>query len=153
MNFTITRTINNNVFDTKMQFASYGALDITSDDEQSLLTDYPIMLEYSTITFSGKYTVTGKDVIASDTGDVVNMTIPNKRILLDKDFVAEYSISTSQILDSEIGSTALKTKELVAQAKCLLFENAIKTQITTLLTGVKAKDSNFAKQNPINITI
>jgi hypothetical protein len=153
MNLTINRSIDNNVFKTTMKFASFGGLDITSEEEQELLQDYPIVLEYNNITFSGKYGLNGKNVIIDETnGDTVSIIIPNKKIVIDESFIAEYAVSSLQVPDSELGEV-LTVKENICEAKCLLFEEKIKAAISTLITGIKAKDSDFGKNNPINITI
>ncbi|AAK79078.1 hypothetical protein BJV85_002895 [Clostridium acetobutylicum] len=153
MNFNTTQDVTNNIFTTTTTFDSYGNLAMTAEDEQALLKDYPLNLTYSAISFTGKYTVNGKDIVEDETnGDTVSLVIPNKIIPIDENFIAKYSIAAAQVLSSELG-TKLTTPELVAQAKCILFKDKVLAQINTLLTAVRAKDNNFAKTNPIKTTI
>lgn len=153
MNLTIKRDIDNNKFSTIISFASYGSLDITPEDEEALLQDYPVSLTYSDISFTGKYGVANKKVTKDDAaGDTITFVISNKKIPLDANFIAKYEINTNQILDSEIGAK-LNTKELICDAKCTLFEDKIQAQIGTLLAAIKAKGNEFESESPINVTI
>lgn len=106
MNIKYTEDIKDNTFSALLQFDSYGSLELSAEDEQLLLEDFPIQLVYADITFSGKYGLDDKNnVIKDDTnGDLVNFVIPNKKIFLDTNFKISYSINTNQILDSELGT-------------------------------------------------
>ena len=155
MNFNYSENINNETFSATLQFASYGSLGLSPEDEEALLTDFPVELVYSDITFSGKYGLdVNKNVIVDNTtGDTVNIVIPNKRVLLDNKFNIVYSINVNQVVSTELG-TKLTTPEDICIAKCRLFRDAVIAKITTLLTAVRAKSTDFAKSTiPTNITI
>lgn len=155
MNLTITRDITNELFTTTIQVTSLGSTDITPIEEENLLGDYPINLDFQNITFTGKFNVStvGNNVIVDETaGETITLSTPRRILAVNKDLIITYSISKVQILPSEV-QTKLSTAELVCQAKILLFENCIKTQLQTLMTNLKAKKNDFLLSNPINVTI
>lgn len=82
----------------------------------------------------------------------VRIALVDKMLVLNDNFQAKYEISKSQILDNEIGKV-LNSKELVCQAKIKLFEEKIKETAEMLLRELKAKNNNFDKETPIEVTI
>lgn len=155
MNLICKEDIENEVFSITLQFDSYGSLGLSPEEEASLLNDFPVNLVYSDISFSGKYGLDadGNVVVDDLTGDTVSLIIPNKKILLDSNFKIIYSISKSQITTNELGEK-LTTPEKVCIAKCRLFQKAVIAQVTTLLTSVRGKITDFASSTtPITITI
>lgn len=85
-------------------------------------------------------------------GDLVVLSIINKIIPLDDKFQVKYEVATSEILDTELGKQ-LKNKELVCQAKTILFETRVIDRIIELIKQTQEKDSDFEKKNPIEVII
>ncbi|GCD11775.1 hypothetical protein [Clostridium tagluense] len=152
MNLTITRGIENNKFTTLVAFKEFGGIGMTSEDEMALLQNYPIILTYGEITFSDKFKVVSGNVVQDSTGDTVTLILSERKTPLTQVFQVRYEVSTGQILDAELG-TSLISKELVAQAKCILFENKVKERITSLLTIAKTKNNSFEINSPIDVVI
>lgn len=152
MNLKITRDITNEVYSTTIAFDSFGDTVLTSDQEQKLLVDFPIILDYGAITFSDKYKITNGVISADATGDTVTIVPLAKKVPIVEAFTLSFSYSANQVLASEIG-TNLTTKELVAEAKVILFEDKIKTQIKALLDAIKAKGDSFDENSPTIVTV
>ncbi|WP_291567032.1 MULTISPECIES: hypothetical protein [unclassified Clostridium] len=154
MQLKIERDVKNNRFETIISFENYGGTDITAEDEKELLENYPCMISYKDLTFSGKFNIKDKEVVLdeSDNGETVTLTVMDKVFPLTENFQAKYEINIKDILDSEL-QTKLNTKELICQAKILLFEEKIVEKIKELIVDLKAKDNNFEKASPIHITI
>ena len=156
MNLTISRNVENNKFETLIAFESFGGMDITPEQEQELIGNYPIVLDTNDITFSGKFEVVNGEVIkvADDslTGETVTLVIPKRIVSIDNLLQMRYEITVSQIMDSELG-TLLTTKEQVCQAKVKLFEDKVIDKIKAMITELKTKDNSFESESPINITV
>lgn len=154
MQLKIERNVKDNKFETMISFEDYGGTDITAEDEKELLENYPCMISYKDLTFSGKFNVKDKEVVIdeSDEGESVTLTIMDKVLPLTENFQAKYEINTKDILDTEL-QAKLNTKEIICQAKVLLFEEKIVEKIKELIADLKAKDNNFEKASPIHITI
>lgn len=153
MNLTITRGIENNKFTTLVAFKEYGGVGMTAEDEMALLQNYPIVLTYGDITFSDKFNVVAGNVEQdSSLGETVTLILSERKTPVTEAFQVKYEVNANQILDSEIG-TLLTTKELVAQAKCILFEMKIKDRISALLAIAKTKNSSFEIDSPIDVIV
>ena len=156
MNFTITRKTENNVMSTTIAFASYGNGTITAEQEEKLLTEFPVSLTYDGISFTGKYspsTLNDNSVIADATaGDSVSLAVNNQSVPLDDKFQVMYSVDLNKIATTEI-QTHLNSKLLVCIAKLQCFEDKIQAQLNTILTDVRTKESAYIDQSPITVTI
>lgn len=156
MKLKITRNVNNNKFETMVEFEEWGGLDIEAEDEKELLANFPCILDYKNVTFSGKFKIENGEVVKADDKDEqceqVSISLVKKVLPITESFQAKYEVSISQILDEEI-KTILNTKELVCQAKVKLFENKISEEIKKLIDITKVKNNNFEKESPISIIL
>ena len=141
--------MSNNVRTMKVYVKSLGSLTLTPEAEQSIIDDYAPTLQYKDLTFTGKFNVdVNGNVISDETnGEVVNLSLVNQIFLINKDFQATFSIATKDVSDSELGASILKTKDKVAEAKCVLFKNVVTKAIETIITGIKAKENNFETES------
>jgi hypothetical protein len=128
-------SMDNNVRTMKIYVKSLGSLTLTPELEQSILSDYAPTLQYKDLTFSGKFNIDAKgNVIADDTnGELVTLSLVNQVFSINKDFVATFSIATKDVGDSELGASILKTKDLIAEAKCLLFKNVVTKAVEDII--------------------
>lgn len=142
-------SMENNVRTMKVYVKSLGSSTLTEVQEQSIISDYAPTLQYKDLTFSGKFNVDGSGNVISDetNGEVVTLSLVNQIFLINKDFQATFSIATKDVSDSELGASILKTKDKVAEAKCLLFKNIVTKAIETIITGIKAKENNFETES------
>lgn len=137
--------MDNNVRTMKVYVKSLGSSTLTEAQESSILSDYAPTLQYKDLTFSGKFNVDGSGNVISDetNGELVTLSLVNQIFLINKDFQATFSIATKDVTDSELGASILKTKDKVAEAKCLLYKNVITKAIQDIITAIKAKENNF----------
>ena len=61
---------------------------------------------------------------------------------MDKSFEVSYSIDAKKVPDTEV-KAVLKSKELVAEAKCVLFEAKVKEALGNVIDALKAKRTTF----------
>ncbi len=96
------------------------------------------------ILFKGKFSV-GADrrVVVDDTaGEEVSFILNSKKVNVDKSFEVSYSIDAKKVPDTEV-KAVLKSKELVAEAKCVLFEAKVKEALGNAIDALKAKRTTF----------
>lgn len=77
MQLKIERNVKNNKFETMISFENYGGTDITVEDEKELLENYPCVINYKDLTFSGKFNLKDKEVVLDETdeGETVTLTV------------------------------------------------------------------------------
>lgn len=142
--------IENNVFSTVITIDSLGTEQLSEDEEREMLRDFPSKVAYRNLVFSKNVTLNGTvpEVTESEVGDsVVVVTLPtlsNKELLLDKDFEAVYRVDVNKIASSAIDANVLTTKELVAQAYCLVFDKVITEAVSEIMTEIRKKAPAFS---------
>lgn len=142
--------IENNVFSTVITIDSLGTEQLSEDEEREMLRDFPSKVAYRNLVFSKNVTLNGTvpEVTESEVSDsVVAVTLPtlsNKELLLDKDFEAVYRVDVNKIASSAVDTNVLTTKELVAQAYCLVFDKVITEAISEIMTEIRKKAPAFS---------
>lgn len=144
MNILTTNDIENNVFTTTISVKEMGSSDLTSEQEIAICKDFPSKIIFKNLEFKGKFSVSDNVPMLTngDSDEEVSLTLTNQEILVDENFTATYRVDMNKVADSEIG-TILNTKELVCQAKCILFANVIKTELKKILDDIRAKATAF----------
>ncbi|NRU52551.1 hypothetical protein [Clostridium beijerinckii] len=139
----------NNVRTMKVYIKSLGSTTLTEADEQKIIDDYSPLLQYKDLIFSGKFNIDpqGNVIVDETNGELVTLSLVNQVLNINKDFIATFSIATKDIKDSELGANILKTKDLVAEAKCLLFKNIITKAVEDIITAIKGKENNFETES------
>lgn len=157
MYLKVSHDIENNVFLTKITIDSLGTETLSEDEEREILRDFPSKVTYRNLTFSKNVKLVGLSLEITDdlvSDSVVKVTLPvlsNKEILLDKDFEALYKIDTAKIPQSAIDSNVLTTKELVAQAYCIVFDAVVIDSIKTIMEDIRSKAPTFTNETIINV--
>lgn len=152
MKFTTTRSIDKNILSVTVAFKEYGTNDLTAEEEKEIFESYPTKLVYSDITFSGKYQVTGKEVVANPGGDQIELTLNNKSVKVDGAFTVSYRIDANTIPASALtGKNHLNKAELLAQGYCKLFEDKVKDRLKTILSATRDKYNNFESSEEFTI--
>ena len=146
MNLLVKNDIEDNVFSTTVTVDSYGDATYTSDEEKELLSNFPVSIAYRNMTFTKNVKINGTvPEVTSDPVDgttIVEVTLPaltNREIAIGDDFNAEYKISTEKIPASATDANGLTTKELVAQARCLVFQTVVKETVEEKMNEIRAK--------------
>jgi hypothetical protein len=157
MYLNIKNDIENNVFSTEVTIDSFGTEQLSEDEEREILRDFPSKIAYRNLVFSKNVKINGTvpEITEDDVGDtVVNVTLPtlsNKEIMLDKDFNAVYKIDVNKIPNSVIDENVLVTKELVAQAYCLVFSTVIVNAVETIMEDIRGKAPAFEGEKIISV--
>ena len=158
MNLLVKNDIEDNVFSTTVTVDSYGDATYTSDEEKELLSNFPVSIAYRNMTFTKNVKINGTvPEITSDPVDgttIVELTLPaltNREIDIADDFKAEYKISTEKIPSSATDENVLTTKELVAQAYCLIFQTVVKETVAEKMTEIRAKAPSFEGESIVSV--
>lgn len=156
MQLLITKDIDNNIFSVTVTIDSFGTSTMTAEEEMDLLDNFPTKITYRGLTFTRLVKVENSiPVIVDSEGEgVIEVTLPalsNKEIVLDKDFNANYKIDTNRIVSSALDLEVLTTKELVAQAYCLVFEDVICTAVADAMTLIRQKAPAFEGTSLIDV--
>ena len=145
MDFKVTRELENKVFSTGVKFAAYGGFGLTTEEEEALIADFGApVIDLGAIEFKGKFAV-GADrrvVVDDAAGEEVSFILNSKKVNVDKSFEVSYSIDAKKVPDTEV-KAVLKSKELVAEAKCVLFEAKVKEALGNAIDALKAKRTTF----------
>lgn len=149
MKFEIKRNVAKGVFSTEIKFSGYGTGQLTPEQEKEIVEDFGVTLAYKDITFEGNYQLSGNDIIQGG-AQAVTISLNNLEFDVDDTFEVSYSVTAASIQSSEMGNT-LDKPELVAQAKCVLFEDKVQAQLKTLLDAARAKKTLFEKDKEVTI--
>ena len=157
MYLKVENNIENNVFGTTIAIDSYGTEQMSSDEEKSLLKNFPSKLVYRTLTFEKNVKIEGGvPVITEDEADdtdIVTVTLPaltNKEIAIEDGFVAEYKIDLGKIPKSTVNDV-LTTVELVAQAYCLVYKTVVCEAVEKILDAIRAKAPSFESEEIVAV--
>lgn len=139
------RSIKGNVFSTLLAPSEWGTSTVVAADELAMLEDFPQVLKYSDIDFSGKFIVTnGNPIMSEDSGAVeVTLDLNNKEFIIDENLSIELEVDANKILDTFLDETVFKTKQLYAQAQIILFETKVKARIKELLEVARSNVNDF----------
>lgn len=158
MQLKFTHDIENNVFSTVITIDSFGTDQLSEDEEKELLNDFPTKVAYRNMTFSKNIKITGSvPEVTSDAvseGTIIAVSLPpvsNKEILISEGMECVYKIDINKIPNSAIDEDVLTTKELVAQAYCLIFDETVREAIETAMTELRAKAPSFTGETIIDV--
>ena len=161
MNFTIDRTLEDLVFSTFVKFESNGTGVLTPEQELALINDFGAPVVEVGGSFTGNYKVDAGKVVEADGGDVVGVDCDEITFVLNsmtmeakEGFEATYSSNAKKILAADYETNVqITTAELLAEARCKLFENEVLSRLSIGLTALIAKSSTFETDAPINRTL
>ena len=164
MNFNTKRKVENGVFTTQIIFDSYGVTaagaEMSEAQEKALFNDLGNpQINLSDIVFSGKYKVDAdtRVVAAEDTdvdADEVTFVMNHKPLTLAEGFVAEYTIDSDSFPRAAYANNkSLKTAYLMAEARCVLFEDKVKAAIEAAVEAVKNQRTKFETTEVPTLTV
>lgn len=140
MKFDKTIDIKDNVITVTIGFNSFGTDDLTAEEEQELIENFPQKLRYSDIEFSEEMVLAdGVPVKASEDGDdegdpeTVSLNLINREYVIDSEFNIEMIFDVNK---ATVG-TVFNTKALAAQAQAQMFVDKILEQIGKLLANAR----------------
>ena len=158
MYLKVKNDIENNIFSTLITVDSFGTEQLSEDEERELLQDFPTRLSYRNLVFSKKIKLEGTiPVVVDDDNedeDVVTVKLPalsNKEIFINSEFEALYKIDINKIAPSAIDETVLTSKELVAQAYCVIFSTVVCEAIQNIMNAIREKAPSFTSETIIGV--
>lgn len=158
MYLKIKNDIENNIFSTAVTVDSFGTEQLSEDEEQEILRDFPTKLSYRNLVFSKKVKMEGTVPVITDddieNANAVTVKLPalsNKEILIDSNFEAVYKIDINKIAPSAVDDTVLTSKELVAQAYCIVFSSVVCDAIQKIMDTLRAKAPAFTSETIIGV--
>lgn len=150
--------IENNIFSTAIIVDSFGTEQLSEDEEKELLKDFPSKVAYRALKFTKNVEIKGNvpEVTATEPNEstVVAVTLPalsNKEILLNECFEAVYHIDVNKISPTAIDEHVLKTKELVAQAYCIVFDEVIREAVENIMKELRTKAPAFTGEKTVEV--
>ena len=164
MNFNTKRKVENGVFTTQIVFDSYGVTaagsEMSEAQEKALFNDLGNpKINLSDIVFSGTYKVDADTrVVAASAddpdADVVKFVMNNKPLTLAEGFVAEYTIDSDSFQRSAyINNHSLNTAHLMAEARCVLFEDKVSAAIVEAVEAIKNQRTKFETTEVPTLTV
>lgn len=144
MNITTTNDITNGTFSTVITVTSFGADTLSAEEELNLLNNYSCKLRYKELNFSKKFKVVDGELTVTEDEDgvLVEISVSDIAIPINKNFKAEYKIALNKIQDDEIGDV-LTSKEMVCEAKCKLFASVVKEELKRIVEEIRNKSTSF----------
>lgn len=153
MNFTIEKTLDNQVFTATVKFASFGSTTVTAEEEQTLIGDFGAPKIDIGGEYTGKYKIeAGVPVVDDVAGDAIKLIVNSKKVDVTTGFVATVSVDAKKIPDSEKG-VSVSTAQLVAEAKCVLFVEKIQAKLATAIADLRTKQTAYEQNSPETFTI
>lgn len=148
--------LENGIFQTTVSIKEFGTVDLTPEQEKEKLNDFNNELVYKNIDFEknikvveGIPTIT-EDVVDNSSVVKVGLAMNNQTYIIDENFNVSYRIDVKRILEGE-KNAVLTTKELVCQAKCLVFSTCIKEELEKIVNEALTKVIGFEGEIEENI--
>ena len=144
MNIHCQPDINDNKISSVITITEFGNQTLTPEEEMAMLTNYPTILEYKTLVFKKKLNidVTGEIIEDATNGEELEVKLINKKILVDKDFKAEFGIALKDI-DTTSLKTIFNTKVKYAQGLNKCFELVVTEALENIIIGIRGQSNNF----------
>lgn len=158
MDLKITNNIDNNIFSTHVTVDALGTEQMSEDEERELISNFPIKLAYRNLKFSKNIKINGTvpEIVdgEADNTTIVTITLPalsNKEIFINEDFDAFYKIDYTKISPSTIDDNVITSRELAAQAFCLIFAQVICDEVREIMTELRKKAPAFEGENIVSV--
>jgi hypothetical protein len=144
MNIKTTNEITNGVYTTTITAVDFGYDMLSSEEELNILNNYSCKLKYKDLDFVGKFKVIDGEVMMTEDedGSDIEIAVSDMIIPINKDFKAEYKVAVNKIKDEEVNDI-LASKEMICEAKCILFTTVVKNALASILEEVRNKATNF----------
>ena len=145
MKLNINKKIENNIITVDISVASLGTSTSTSEEEMSVLADFPRSIKFSDIDFKAKVKldensdpiVTEDEVDGSTVVEVELKNIINKEYPINADLNISMPFDVTKISTSET-NTLLDTVEKVGKAYATVFAAKVQAEIAKKLAEVRS---------------
>lgn len=156
MDILVNKNIDSNIFSVELTVDAFGNEQFSDDEERELVSNFPTKIAYRNLVFEANVKMDGNVVVVTDddTGDdVVHVKIPplsNKEIMIDENFNAIYKVDCSKITNAE-KNDVLNTRELVAQAYCVVFANTVLDKVADVMNELRSKAPSFEGNDIVRV--
>ena len=156
MKLNIKKTIENNIVTVDISVASLGTSTSTSEEEMSVLADFPRSVRFSDIDFKGNIKldsngdpiVTDEEANGSTIVTVELKNIINKEYPINADLNISMPFDVTKIAVSEV-NTVLDTVEKVGKAYAELFATKVQEEIAKKLAEVRSLNTKFEGETEV----
>lgn len=149
MKITDVKTIDRDIVSVRIYISEFGTATMNAEEEKNLLENFIRSIEFNDIDFKANMKVESNlPVITSEAVDdttVVEVGIPdliNKKYNLDSSLDIVLEIDVSKIPNSELNAV-MNTKELLGQARIILFTDKIIKAISEKLVEIRSLYNTF----------
>ena len=156
MKLNIKKTIEDNIVTVDISVASLGTSTSTSEEEMSVLADFPRSVRFSDVNFSanikldsnGDPIVTDEEANGSTIVTVELKNIINKEYPINADLNISMPFDVSKIAATET-NTLLDTVEKVGKAYAVVFATKIQEEIAKKLAEVRSLNTKFEGESEV----
>ena len=156
MKLNVKNTIEDNVITVDITVVSLGNSTSTSEEEMSVLADFPRSVRFSDISFEGniKLDSNGDPIVTDEEANdstivaVELKNIINKEYPINADLNISISFDVTKISTSET-NTLLDTVEKVGKAYATVFAAKVQAEIAKKLAEVRALNTKFEGETEV----
>ena len=156
MKLNVKKTIEDNIITVDISVASLGTSTSTSEEEMSVLADFPRSIKFSDIDFKAKVKldensdpiVTEDEVDGSTVVEVELKNIINKEYPINADLNISMPFDVTKISTSET-NTLLDTVEKVGKAYATVFAAKVQAEIAKKLAEVRILNTKFEGETEV----
>ena len=156
MKLNIKKTIEENIITVDISVASLGTGTSTSEEEMSVLADFPRSVRFSDVNFSanikldsnGDPIVTDEEANGSTIVTVELKNIINKEYPINADLNISMPFDVSKISSTET-NTLLDTVEKVGKAYAVVFAIKVQEEIAKKLAEVRSLNTKFEGETEV----
>ena len=156
MKLNIKKTIEDNIITVDISVASLGTSTSTSDEEMSVLADFPRSVRFSDINFSGniKLDSNSDPIVTTDVVDGTTVVAVELKNIINKEYPINADLNISMPFDvtkiaSSETNTVLNTVEKVGKAYAELFVVKVQEEIAKKLTEVRSLNTKFEGETEV----
>ena len=156
MKLNINKKIENNIITVDISVASLGTSTSTSDEEMSVLADFPRSVRFSDVNFSAniKLDSNGDPIVTDEEADGSTIVTVELKNIINKEYPINADLNISMPFDvSKISSTEtntlLDTVEKVGKAYAVVFATKVQEEIAKKLAEVRSLNTKFEGETEV----
>ena len=156
MKLNVKNTIEDNVITVDITVVSLGNSTSTSEEEMSVLADFPRSVRFSDISFEGniKLDSNGDPIVTDEEADGSTIVTVELKNIINKEYPINADLNISMPFDvSKISSTEtntlLDTVEKVGKAYAVVFATKVQEEIAKKLAEVRSLNTKFEGESEV----
>ena len=156
MKLNVKNTIEDNVITVDITVVSLGNSTSTSEEEMSVLADFPRSVRFSDISFEGniKLDSNGDPIVTDEEADGSTIVTVELKNIINKEYPINADLNISMPFDvSKISSTEtnilLDTVEKVGKAYAVVFATKVQEEIAKKLAEVRSLNTKFEGETEV----